>query len=195
MRSSNWLPNVLPVRLPRPLIAVSAVAATALSLFAAGCGGGGSPRVANVPPSATATTTPPQTGVVVYSSCMRSHGVPGFPDPNSSGTFDGNEIKQLRAGQTRVREADRACIHLLPNGVVPIAPRYTITHADQLDYLDGAACMRRHGIPDFPDPMFQSNGVTFSIPSSIDKNSPRVRSALGICQKLIPAGLPYSGTN
>ena len=124
-----------------------------------------------------------------------SHGVPGFPDPNSSGTFDGNEIKQLRAGQTRVREADRACIHLLPNGVVPIAPRYTITHADQLDYLNGAACMRRHGIPDFPDPTFQSNGVTFSIPSSIDKNSPRVRSALGICQKLIPAGLPYSGTN
>jgi hypothetical protein len=166
-----------------------------MSLFAAGCGGG-SPRVANVPPSATATTTtPPQTGVVVYSSCMRSHGLPGFPDPNSSGTFAGNEIKQLRAGQTRVREADRACTHLLPNGVVPIAPGYTITHADQLDYLNGAACMRRHGIPGFPDPTFKSNGVTFSIPPSIDKNSPRVRSALGICQKLIPAGLPYSGTN
>jgi hypothetical protein len=175
---------------------VSAVAGTALSLLAAGCGGGaGSPGVATVASSGPAITTTPEGGAVAYSRCMRSHGVPGFPDPNSSGTFDGNEIKQLHAGKTHVRAADSECSHLLPNGVVPTDPGYTITRADQLAYLKGAACMRRHGIPDFPDPTFQNNRVTFNIPSSIDKNSPRVRSALAICQKLIPAGLPYSGTS
>jgi hypothetical protein len=70
-----------------------------------------------------------------------------------------------------------------------------ITPADRLDYLNAAACMRSHGVPDFPDPTFQNNTVTFNIPPSIDKNSPQARSAVAICRKLIPAGLPYSGSN
>ncbi len=70
-----------------------------------------------------------------------------------------------------------------------------ITPADQADYLNAAACMRSHGIPDFPDPTFQNNTVTFNIPPNIDKNSPQARSAVATCRKLIPAGLPYSGSN
>ena len=67
-----------------------------------------------------------------------------------------------------------------------------VTRADQADYLRAAACMRRHGFSDFPDPTFKNDNVTFDIPSSIDANSPKFRSALAACQKLIPAGLPYS---
>src|SRR5262249_47413490 len=37
----------------------------------------------------------------------------------------------------------------------------TITPADQADYLQAAACMRSHGVPDFPDPTFENNTVTF----------------------------------
>ena len=70
-----------------------------------------------------------------------------------------------------------------------------VTPADQADYLNAAACMRSHGIPDFPDPTFQNNTVTFNIPPNIDKNSPQARSAVATCRKLIPAGLPYSGSN
>jgi len=179
----------------RPLILASVAGAAAFSLFAAGCGGGGSPGVASVATTGTTATTPPQTGAVAFARCMRSHGVLGFPDPNSVGEFDGLAIKRLRVSGSRIRAAQSACTDLLPNGVMPMAPGYTITRADQLDYLEAAACMRRHGIPDFPDPTFQNNGVQFNIPSSIDKNSPRVRSALAVCQKLIPPGLPYSGTS
>jgi hypothetical protein len=86
----------------------------------------------------------------------------------------------------------------LPPGTLPQnggqTPTQTITPADQADYLKAAACMRSHGIPDFPDPTFQNNTVTFNIPPSIDKNSPQARSAVAICQKLIPTGLPYSSS-
>ncbi len=87
----------------------------------------------------------------------------------------------------------------LPPGTLPQnggqPPAQTITPADQADYLKAAACMRSHGIPDFPDPTFQNNAVTFNTPPSIDKNSPQARSAVALCRKLIPAGLPYSGSN
>jgi hypothetical protein len=70
----------------------------------------------------------------------------------------------------------------------------TITPAEQADYLRAAACIRSHGVPEFPDPTFQNGHVRFNIPSSIDRNSSQVKSAQAICVKLIPAGLPYSNT-
>ncbi len=54
--------------------------------------------------------------------------------------------------------------------------------------------MRSHGYPDFPDPTFQNNSVQANVPSSIDQDSARFKSVAGICTKLIPAGLPYSGS-
>src|SRR5262249_35024431 len=86
----------------------------------------------------------------------------------------------------------------LPPGTQPNekggqTPRQTITPADQADYLKAARCMRSHGVPDFPDPTFENNGVTFNIPSSIDPNSSLSKRAAATCSKLIPPGLPYSG--
>jgi hypothetical protein len=53
--------------------------------------------------------------------------------------------------------------------------------------------MRSHGFPGFPDPVFRNNNVTFSAAGSrIDTNSSQYKSALTTCQKLIPAGLPFS---
>lgn len=67
-----------------------------------------------------------------------------------------------------------------------------ITPADRLDYLKAAACIRSHGFPDFPDPMFGNNTVTLNIPPNIDPNSSQAQRAEAICAKLIPPGLPYS---
>jgi hypothetical protein len=165
----------------------------AFALLAAGCGGGGSPRVASVASSTTATSTATQNGAVAYSRCMRSHGVPAFPDPDSSGEIPKPQVVRAREhNPIRFDAAGTACGHLLPGG---FAGTVQITRADQTDYLKAAACMRRHGIPDFPDPTFRDNGVKFNIPSSIDPNSPVARRALPICRKLIPAGLPYSGSS
>jgi hypothetical protein len=85
----------------------------------------------------------------------------------------------------------------LPPGTAPNdnggqSPTQTITPADQADYLKSARCMRSHGVPDFPDPTFGNNTVTFNIPPNIDPSSSQARTAEAICVKLIPPGLPYS---
>jgi hypothetical protein len=55
--------------------------------------------------------------------------------------------------------------------------------------------MRSHGITIFPDPVFSAGGVSFpSPPSGVDTSSPQFTRARQICQRLIPAGLPYSGS-
>jgi hypothetical protein len=180
------------VRRRRPPIPALVAAVAGLALLAAGCGGGGSPGVASVASPTNAAPTTPQNGPVAYSRCMRSHGVQTFPDPDSSGGIPKSQVVGAReSNPARFDAAGKACSNLLPNGFSGAAQ---VTRADQVDYLKAAACMRRHGIPDFPDPTFQNNGVTFNIPASIDPNSPHVQNALPICRKLIPAGLPYSGS-
>ena len=180
------------MRCRRPSLLASVVAVAAFSLLVAGCGGG-SPRVASVTSSTTAATVAAQYGPVAFSRCMRSHGELNFPDPNSSGVFDGPKLKQLGAsGQLRsvsqLRAAQSECNHLLPNGV-PLAVQ-TITLAEQADYLRAAACVRSHGFPGFPDPAFHHGGVSVNVPSSINQNSAQFRSAATTCAKLIPRGLP-----
>jgi hypothetical protein len=55
--------------------------------------------------------------------------------------------------------------------------------------------MRSHGITNFPDPTFQNSGVAFNTRTPIDADSPQYERALVTCEKLIPAGLPYSSPN
>jgi hypothetical protein len=189
-------------RCRRPLILVSVVAAVASALLAAGCGGGGSAGVANVPAS-TATTTVGRsaggstqaTGLAAFASCMRSHGLTNFPDPMSSGGIPKQAVvSAFRAvSVSHARAAQNACNHLLPaGGSLSGQPVRTITPQDRQDYLRAAACMRSHGVPDFPDPKFQNNDARVNIPSSINQNSSQFTRAATTCTKLIPAGLPGS---
>jgi hypothetical protein len=121
---------------------------------------------------------------------MRSQGVPNFPDPPPVfiGKFPGSRPEQLGVSVSRLRVATVACWSLLPAVPGP-AP---ITAQDQQDYLRAAACMRSHGITGFPDPVFSGGSVNVPIPSSIDTSSLRFTQARQTCEKLIPAGLPYS---
>jgi hypothetical protein len=122
---------------------------------------------------------------------MRSHGVPKFPDPtNDGGTIRIGPVDGLDPGAPRYQGAEAACGSLLPGGGGPLGA--AITPADELDYLKAAACMRDHGIPDFPDPTIVGGHVKFSPPPSMNRSSPQVEAALTTCRKLIPAGLPYS---
>lgn len=160
------------------------VAVAGLALLAAGCGGGSPGAVA------TSSTASAQNGALAFARCMRSHGIPGWPDPTSDGHFDKAELRQLGLNPSRVVALeDGPCNHLLDTGA---AQSYTITPADRTDYLEAAACMRAHGYPDFPDPTFRDNTVRADVPSSIDEDSPAFNRAATTCTKLIPAGLPYS---
>jgi hypothetical protein len=168
-----------------PLMLASVVSAAAFALLAAGCGGGSSPGT-------TAATTTAQNGTpasaLAFARCMRSHGIPNWPDPSSRGFFDKSQLQPLGLSVSRVRALEEGPCNI----PLPSRQAYTITPADRTDYLKAGACMRSHGFPDFPDPTFQNNNVQTNIPSSINTNSPRFKSAATTCTKLIPAGLPYS---
>jgi hypothetical protein len=171
-----------------PLVLASVVAVALFSLLAAGCGGRGSPRVASVASSTTAATTTTQNEAAVavaFSRCMRSHGVPTFPDPS---TIQPHALKaaaqRLAASNPRFTAAARACNHLLPNGgsSQEAAQQERTRLADELSF---ARCMRSHGVSRFPDPTAQG-GLTIEMVQAqgIDVHSPAV---LHVVQACLPA--------
>jgi hypothetical protein len=125
---------------------------------------------------------------------MRSHGVPKFPDPDSSGGVPKPAVVSAfeAVSKSQADRAQNACNHLLPAGGLSGQPVQTITPQDQRDYLEAAACMRSHGFPDFPDPTFRNNNEQINIPASINQNSSQFMNAATLCTKVIPAGLPGS---
>ena len=135
------------MRCRRRLTLTSVVAVAAASLLAAGCGGG-SPR------SRTAATRT-QNGVVAFARCMRSHGVPNWPDPNTSGVFDKSKLQQLGVSEPRVHAVSIACGHLLPNGGSGPQETAQQKRTRVADALAFARCVRARGFPSFPDPTNQ----------------------------------------
>jgi hypothetical protein len=177
------------MRRPRPpatRTAAAVVAAAAVALLAAACG--------SSPSSSGGPSSPPAGGgssaylshQLTFARCVRSHGVPNFPDPDSRGVFPKTAIPGVSV--SRLRAAEDACQNLAPAGQPPL------TAQDQQDYLKAATCMRSHGITNFPDPTFSGGGVHLSIPASIDTSSQLFNQARQTCEKFIPAGLPYSGS-
>jgi len=68
----------------------------------------------------------------------------------------------------------------------------TISVEQQQYYLKAAACMRSHGVTNFPEPSFFGGSVEFQGLGHLPGvHSPLFTHAFHICQKLIPPGLPY----
>ena len=137
------------------------------------------------------------TRALAYVDCMRTHGEPNMPDPTNQGgghiDINININSGIHPASPRFTAVSRACRHLVPHGGAARGGR-TITPAEQADYRQGVACMRSHGVPAFPDPVFQNGTVTFNaVGSRVNTGSSQYRSALMTCQKLIPAGLRDSG--
>jgi hypothetical protein len=169
----------------RPLIIASVVAVAAFSLLAAGCGSSGSSGVASVASATTAATTT-QNGAVAFSRCMRSNGVPRFPDLPKSGTRAVKEtVQQLAASNPRFPAAQRACNHLLPNGGSGPQETGQQTRTQLAAELSFARCMRSHGVSRFPDPTAQGGlSVEMVQAQGIDVHSPAV---LRVVQACLPA--------
>lgn len=192
----------------------SFVAAGSLGLLAAGCGGGGgSPGIANLAGSSTtpATTTTPSdsgsggkpfgppggaggqfrlsmnTGNAAdgekFSACMRKHGLPNYPDPNAQGVITIDSSMGIDPGSPAFRSAQKTCSKLLPNGGQPTAAQIA---QRQQQLLAFSACMRAHGLKDFPDP--SNGGLRLSVHpgSDLDPNNPTFQKAQQACQKYLP---------
>jgi hypothetical protein len=203
----------------RTAFAVAVLAS--LGLLAAGCGGGApSAGVANLGTSTTTSTTSggdtsaggsgPQTAgggpsgggarfaiaggsvqqMTKFAACMRSHGVANFPDPNAQGVISGS----IDPGSAQFQQAQQACRQDLPNGGVPTPTQQAQARQNALAF---SACMRKNGLPNFPDPQFGPGGrVSIRIGSSsgIDPRSPQFQQAQKACQKDLPGKLGQAGT-
>jgi hypothetical protein len=168
-----------PRRLRRHGLSTAALAAAAV-IALAGCGGspsstgsGGSPRGSRSSPSA-----------VAYSACMRSHGVPNFPDPDSNGTIPKGTAQQFGVGQAQYQTAQTACAHLLPNsgGV-----GQSVIQRAMNGMRSFAQCMRSHGVSSWPDPTTDRAGYpAFYLQGKIDMNAPQIVTKINACQHLVP---------
>lgn len=125
--------------------------------------------------------------MVEYSECIRSHGVPGFPDPSTSQSpnsmgIDGynfNLPAGLNLQSPAYQSASQNCGHLIGGG----AGHHPPARARQAA-IAHAACMRRHGVPNFPDPTFSENGQGVTVHSGapgINPQSPAFQQAEKIC--------------
>ena len=104
---------------------------------------------------------------------MRTHGVPLWPDPDSSGRFDKSKLTPhlLGVSMAKAGAAQHACRALLPTYSASEPPQ------DLAQALTFSRCMRAHGSTNFPDP--ESNGA-IRIPHAME-NSPVYLAALNFC--------------
>jgi hypothetical protein len=164
-----------------PLTAVFA----SLAAVVAGCGGGSAaPRVAHLGTSAASTNANKAAvsgsrSAEAYAKCMRSHGVPTFPDPNSTGQVDASNVANLNSPQ--YLKAQEICRSLAPSGPDHSIQGGSLTPQQLAQLLKFAGCMRSHGVPKFPDPT--SRGLS---PAGVDPNSRQFQAAQKACRSVLP---------
>lgn len=127
-------------------------------LLAAGCGAGGSPAVANV---ASTTSTVANVASTTATTATTTH------SGSAGGASDvGDSPAGARGGGNHT----------------------VINIGNPTEGTTFASCMRKHGVPSFPDPNAQGM-IQFGSAGGIDPRSPKFRSAVHACQKLLPRGL------
>jgi hypothetical protein len=164
-------------------------------MLIAGCGGSSSPGVAHLSAAQSPASTSAENGgsspasnasqqqqMVAFAQCMRSHGVPAFPEPvDGRIALGGGPGSGLDPGSAQFRAAEKACRKLMPNGGEP-SPQQRAQMQERA--LKFSACMRSHGVPNFPEPSFEGNGVrlTLKAGSGIDPRSPQFQAAQQACR-------------
>jgi hypothetical protein len=159
------------IRRPRPATArtgAAIIATVTLAVLAAACsssssssGSGGSPHAGGAASAHSA---------VGYSHCIRSHGVPRYPDPSGDGVLPKTSAQQLGVSSSALQAAQSACQHLLPSDggtlnadsfrqcmLAGDCPQALVRQA-MTEMLRFSRCMRAHGVPNWPDPTIGTQG-------------------------------------
>ena len=177
------------------------LAAACVGLLAA-CGGSipSSSGVATLPsPSAavSATTQAGTTGVpnasdmiaraVAYAQCMRTNGVPDWPDPDPSGAFPKSALEHLGVTDAQLQTGEAACAHLLPNGGG--GPTQQQLQQGTAQALAFARCMRSNGVSGFPDPD-HTGRIPDPASVGLDQGAPLFQAANDACGSDRPGYFP-----
>ncbi len=131
------------------------------------------------------------------SECMRAHGITNFPDPIKGPGGVGLSVAEGPGGGT-----------ITVGGIPFSGPAFTaaaktckfgpgdharplLSAAQRRGMLENAACMRRHGVPKFPDPSFGPRGEVMGEASAgINRAAPAFIRANQDCNNV---GVPLPG--
>ena len=196
MRRSRraWPPIARTVTAVIATVALALLAACSSSLSSAGSGG------------STAGGSAGSPSAIAYSACIRSQGVPTYPDPDSSGQLPKGDAQQFGVSTSQYQAAQQACQHLLPTGGSLHQQEYQCMQnsdcpqalVQQMLAADRklARCMRSHGVPNFPDPTTDSNGPVFNITnagiSDAASHTSQFEATLTECGRLVGGNAPES---
>jgi hypothetical protein len=149
-------------------------------LLAAACGAGAG--------SGTGTGTTDNhaaySAALRYANCMRSHGVPDFPDPGATGGLQvaaSPSNSDLNPQSPAFEAAAKACRKVGPGLGGPPHP---LSAAQRRRLIAFSQCMRTHGVPAFPDPTFPaSGGALIGRPQQpgFNPGSPAFKRAMSAC--------------
>jgi hypothetical protein len=177
-----------------------AVLSTLLGVAVAGCGGSKPPSVASLGTTTSnggaASTSGAGTGnsgspsAAALAACFSSHGFAASVGSTSAApsralkiagvTISGN----VNPESTQFQAAMQACRKFLPGGGPP-----ALTPAQQAEaaqaMLSFAACMRKHGVPDFPDPNGQGR-FPLGMIGKLGSNPAALATAYNSCKSLEP---------
>jgi hypothetical protein len=187
--------------------ALVAVAAGALTLAAA-CGAAGpsgntTAATHGSSTTAAANSSSAATGPLAFSACMRSHGIPDYPDSSGPTRIAGRQDGQIQVNGVTLKEtqaqfetAQQACASTRGASSTNAPPNPQLQQAA----LQYSQCMRSHGIANFPDPKVTGNNVQIQIGNpnqpgggGIDPNSPQFQAAQTACQGIMASALPAGG--
>jgi hypothetical protein len=182
---------------PTTRIAAAIIITTTLALLVAACGAG---KPASGTSGLTGTTTAAISQAVAFTRCMRSHGVPNYPDPTARNSGPGTDglpkvdLQALGISSSQVNAAESACQRMLPNG----AQLSRATSRSILNRLVAFAhCVRSHGVSNWPDPThtlgsfpgaprygFDLQGIQGLEAGASGSFGPRISTAIGQCLQL-----------
>lgn len=128
--------------------------------------------------------------LLAYARCMRTHGVPNFPDPRATGGLV--VPNDINTDSPAFKRAQQACGHLAQSPSTAAS-----SESRKLQLLALAKCMRAHGVSAFPDPSSSppppssgnaigGNGWYLSLGTAQERQSPAYRRAAAACHLTIP---------
>jgi hypothetical protein len=121
-----------------------------------------------------------------FSQCMRTHGVPNFPDPTGRG-IQLSRGSGIDPASPAFQSAQKTCSKLLPGGGAKPAAAPAPSASDLHTALVWADCVRKHGVPNFPDPSTTAQaglsfrGVVFPVGPEFNIQSPAFKQAQAAC--------------
>lgn len=96
---------------------------------------------------------------VKFATCIRSHGVPSFPDPEPNSGIQ-IPISFEQQPSPAFTSAQKTCQYLVPRGGGPPVA----SSSQKAAALKFAQCVREHHVPNYPDPTYKNGHLVIPPP-------------------------------